>query len=368
MQYHLDEEKLYRDFAVLHDIPEISFQEFMTSAFIRKELIRLGFTVQHLGETGLLACMQGENSGASIALRADMDALYFRKADGDIKPLHACGHDAHCAMVLSAGRHFAAQGISSGTLYLLFQPGEETMLGAKKILAGGLPNLDGMIGIHLRPQIEIPMGAATPALLHCASFPVTAHFHGKAAHAARPFLGTNAVSAAALAITAVDELSFDTKEDWSAKATIADSHRNQHNVIPEYCSVTFDIRSESNALGGTISETVKRIAEESAQKIGCAVTFSENPGYAPKYDPRLVGICKDAITEVLGSAEPPTHSPGSEDFHAYSVLAGIPTAYIGLGADLVPGLHSPDMQFDHTCMPIGAKILIDAVTRCFQAT
>lgn len=366
MEGEIDEKALYADFENLHDLPEIGFREFQTSSYIEHELQDLGIPVQHMGETGLLARLEGKAPGVSLALRADMDALSFCRENGEKLMMHACGHDAHCAMVLAAGRHFAAHRLEKGRLYLLFQPAEETLLGAKKILACGLPRLEGMIGIHLRPKSEIPLGTATPSLIHCASFPITANFHGRASHAARPQLGINALSSGAMAIIAVDGLSFDTKETWSAKATIADSHGNLHNVIPEYCSVTFDIRSESNKLGDTISEAVKRISAEAAKKVGCTVTFNENPAYAPRYDPSLVDTCKQAIEKVLGRAEPPTHTPGSEDFHAYSVQGGIPTAYIGLGADLTPGLHSTEMHFNHACMPEGVKILVEAASLFFK--
>ncbi|ADK82122.1 amidohydrolase [Sediminispirochaeta smaragdinae] len=366
MEYYFDTHQLYHDFEHLHDTPEIAFQEYRTSRFIQKELKKIGFSVRKLGDTGLLAHMEGKQPGPAIALRADMDALSFYKEDGSVQLLHACGHDAHSAMVLAAGRHFAAQNIDEGILYLLFQPGEESMLGAKRILAHGLPHIDGMIGIHLRPKIEMPLGSATPALLHCASLPITAHFHGKAAHAARPFLGINAVSSAAMLIHAVDTLTWDTDEDWSAKATVVDSHQNQHNIIPEFCSVTLDIRAQSNELGSSITQKIKMLAKEAADKFGTTLSFEENPGYAPNYDPSLIDICRNAINTVLGKAEPPTHTPGSEDFHAYSMIGGIPTAYIGLGADLLPGLHSPDMHFDHSCLPIGTAILIEAVNSCFK--
>lgn len=362
----IDGSVLERDWAQLHQIPEPAFHEEQTSRWIREALTASGFSIRGFGKTGLLAHITGEAPGSAIALRADMDALPFPQRDGAVVCRHACGHDAHCAMVLAAGKYLAALGLTRGTLYLLFQPAEESMNGARETLKCGLPHLDGMLGIHLRPQSEIRLGHATPALLHCASLPVTARFSGKAAHAARPHLGINTISAAARAIAAVDEIRLDTAALWSAKATVIDSHGNPRNVIPELCTVVFDLRAETNAVGVLLSAEVKHAVETAAAAVGCAVSVHQEQGFAPEYNPRLVEICRCAIADILGTADPPYHTPGSEDFHAYSALGNIPTAYIGLGADLEPGLHSPTMHFDHSCMAPGAEILADAALRALQ--
>ena len=86
-------------------------------------------------------------------------------------------------------------------------------------------------------------------------------------------------------------------------------------------------------------------------------------GYAAEYDPELVRICEEAIREVLGEVAPPVRTLGSEDFHAYHAEAGIPVAYMGLGADLVPGLHQPDMTFNLDCLPYGVAILCGCARR-----
>jgi amidohydrolase len=363
----LDASALEETWQRLHAIPEPGFEEVRTSRWIESQLTAAGFSVRYLGKTGLLASLEGRGPGPSIALRADMDALSFRREDGTAYCSHACGHDAHCTMVLSAGKYFAVHPPARGTLYLLFQPGEETMHGAREMLRCGLPHLDGMLGIHLRPRSELPLGRATPALLHCASIPITARFRGRASHAARPQLGINAVSAAARAVTAVDEIRLDRPGGlWSAKATVIDSQGNLRNVIPEFCSVSFDLRAETNDIGKRLTDAVETAVRAAAHRLGCTAVLETEQGFAPEYDPQLTELARLAITDVLGVADPPLHTPGSEDFHAYSALGDIPTAYIGLGADLEPGLHSPQMHFDHACMSPGTRILIDAVNRCLQ--
>lgn len=367
MEYTIDEEKLYDDWNTLHKLPEIGFNEYKTSAFLRERLVELGFELETVAETGLIGTIRGKKHGPTVAIRADMDALKFRNEKDEIEVIHACGHDANCAMALAASAALAKKGIEAGNYIILFQPGEETMTGAQMVLESGLPHIDAMFGMHLRPQNEMEIGKATSALIHSASMPLTINFRGKAAHGARPHLGINAISAAARTITEVDALYIDTGENWSAKATVIDCMENQHNIIPEFCSVTFDIRAKSNELADYISSTIRKIASEAAQQIGCSIGIKQGYGYAPQYDAALTHISKRAIKQVLGAAEPPVYTSGSEDFHVYSVKGGIRTSYIGLGADLRPGLHAPNMCFDHSCMPNGAEILFRCVKMSFEA-
>lgn len=354
-------EQLFQDWEQLHGMPEVGFREFKTSRYLRSRLESMGFYVDPIAGTGLLAKLSGARPGPSVGLRADMDALPFPNKDGTTTVIHACGHDAHCAMVLNAGAIAAREGLEGGTLYLLFQPAEETIEGAQAVLKSGLPHLDALFGMHLRPLEELPYGTATAQLIHQATRPIKVTFRGKSAHAARPHLGINALSAAAAAIVRVDHLKLDTSLSWSAKATVIDCNGNAHNVIPEWCSVTFDLRAETNALGDELSDRILAIAAESAEEVGATMESTEIHGYAPEYDGRLVRICERAIGEVLGSVAPPVHTLGSEDFHAYRMEGGISSAYMGLGAGLTPGLHSREMTFNHECMPFGTEILYHCV-------
>ncbi len=367
MNIRIDKERLMTDWENLHNMPEIGFCEYKTSAYLRTRLESMGFEVHSIAGTGLLATLRGEQPGKSVGLRADIDALEFHDEDGSSVMLHACGHDAHSAMVLNVGELAVKTGLKKGTLHLLFQPAEETLCGASKVIAdGGLPHLDALFGMHLRPGTEMPIGKATAQLMHQAARTLTIKFLGKAAHGARPHQGINALSAAAAAIARVDALKVDTKLSWSAKATNADCYGNGHNIIPECCAVVFDLRAQTNDLAEQIQKIVLNCAEESAEKVGCKMEKNVICGYAAEYDPFLVSICEEAIRETLGSVEPPLKTLGSEDFHAYSKEAGIPVAYMGLGADLVPELHSREMTFDKNCMMTGVEIFYRCVSKLIE--
>ncbi|MBQ4506416.1 MAG: M20/M25/M40 family metallo-hydrolase [Firmicutes bacterium] len=384
MDLHIDAGQLLRDYEALHSMPEPGFAEYKTAEFIRKRLKEEGFDdVRPIAETGTLALLDSGHPGPSYTLRADIDALKFANADGSFEYKHACGHDSHAAMLLSAGIALRRAGIpAKGKLYLLFQPAEETMTGSFAVLKDGLPPLDGIIGIHIRPESELPAGKAAAQLLHGATLPTTVTFTGKGSHGARPFLGRNALSAAALAITMVDAIGPEDLpkgpdgssageggregSSWSAKATICDTFGNTHNVVPEKCAVTFDVRAESNVLGRALLGEVLGRCEEAAKRYGCTIESSTVTGYAAEYDPALTAICEEAVREVFGECAAPIKTVGSEDFHAYHMEAGVPAAYMALGSDLKPGLHARDMHFDPACLPAGCELLYRTAERLFE--
>ncbi|MBQ1907764.1 MAG: M20/M25/M40 family metallo-hydrolase [Firmicutes bacterium] len=375
MELHIDAERLLEDFRALHAMPEPGFHEYRTTEYLRKRLAEEGFELLPLTETGALALADSGLPGPSYALRADIDALSFLDAEGKTYYKHACGHDSHAAMLLAAGTALKKAGIPGrGRLYLLFQPAEETLQGAAAVLKAGLPPLDGMIGMHIRPEYELAEGKAAPELRHGAALPTNVRFTGKGAHGARPFLGRNALSAAALAVTMVDALAKGSEEyglpeadysasegramelPWSAKATVCSTPGGVHNLIPERVELTFDLRAKDNVLVAALTTAVDDICAKAASRFGCEAEISRLKGYAADYDPALSAVCEEAIREVFGETSPSFSTVGSEDFHIYHAEGGIPTAYMALGSDLKPGLHARDMSFSPSCLPAGAEL------------
>ena len=164
------ETRVLATYDALHAMPEVGFAEFKTSAWLAEKIAAAGFSVTTgVGGTGIVAVLKGKEPGPVVALRADMDALEH-VVDGKDVCVHSCGHDAHCTMVLSAAQELAATGITRGTLKILFQPAEEKLFGATRMIeAGALDDVDVVLGIHLRPIQEAKTGQATPALYHGSS-------------------------------------------------------------------------------------------------------------------------------------------------------------------------------------------------------
>jgi amidohydrolase len=277
-----------------------------------------------------------------------MDALAF-EADGKQETLHACGHDANSAILLGLAESTLDKSPERGSLILLFQPAEETLEGALRVLGSGvLEGVEEMIGIHLRPKEEASLGEATPALVH-------------GAHGARPHQGVNAVEAALLSLNAVKNLAFDPRIPHSVKVTDFHGGTGVFNIIPPKARFTLDIRCQSNELMELARRKLsKAVAAGECTGAHVECDFSEGSP-AASYAPETVELAKRAIVKVLGSAIPSISTPGSEDFHFYSVKGGIKTAYIGLGADLKPGLHRREMTFSHQVLSQGVAILKEIV-------
>ena len=375
-------------FEKLHAMPEGPFAETKTAGFLAARLADAGFRVRAgLAGTGVVADLGPEqgvdaDQGASpngtasavLALRADMDAM-LHSLDGKEVYVHSCGHDAHSTMVLAAGVILARECPEArGRLRLIFQPAEETGLGAERMIeAGAAEGVDAMFGIHLRPAAECRLGQATPCLVHAGGRTLQYVVKGRPSHTGRPHLGVNAADAVALAALAVNSV----KPDPLACATVnvvglgaGGPGGKPSGVIPEQGALTVNIRAESDEMADELRARVDAAVRAATSSIGAGVRLErEKKMPAPCYDPAMIDIARAAIVAVLGEAgvQERITTPGSEDFHWYARRrAGLRSAYIGLGADLVPGLHHPDATFDRQALVYGAAILAQAAACYFN--
>lgn len=357
----IDMAKVYVEnvYNYLHTIPEIGFEEFETSKFIAEELKKFGFEViEKIGGTGVIGKLDSGVAGPVFAMRADMDALSFEK-DGKKYNVHACGHDSHSAMVLAAAKEIAEKGIKKGKMIVLFQPAEEVLGGAQSIVESGyIDSVEEMVGIHLRPIQETRLGQATPALVHGASYRIIAKIKGLNSHGARPHLGVNAVDAAMLVVSAINAIHVDPRVPHSIKVTRVHAGGETINLIPDEAEIAMDLRAQTNEVMEEMIAKAKDAIVNSAKAIGAEGKIELIGGVpAAEYNDEMVEICRCAIEEELGEVLEPLITTGGEDFHYYSKERKIKTAYIGLGADLTPGLHHPEMTFNLEALQLGVKIL-----------
>ncbi len=188
-----------------HQNPEISWKEIRTSRRIEEELKKIGIKVQKVANTGIVGTIKGKENGKVVALRADMDALPIQEANDDISyksknkgVMHACGHDSHISMLLIAAKIlWELKDQLNGTVKLIFQPAEEIVEGAKKMLDEGvLDGVDAILGIHIWSQF--PVGKVSletgPRFAAGDRFKITVK--GKGSHGAVPHLGIDAIVAA----------------------------------------------------------------------------------------------------------------------------------------------------------------------------
>ncbi|MXP49745.1 M20/M25/M40 family metallo-hydrolase [Pantoea sp. Eser] len=291
----------------LHEIPELGFQEVKTSAYIAGQLEQAGLKVTRNinNTTGIVAEIDSGVPGPVLALRADMDAL---------------------AMVEG----------------------------------GALDDVEMILGFHLRPLEECVVGQAVPAVLYSACSTLEATIKDQPAHEARPHLGVNTLDAAVQAVNAVNALHLSPGLNWSVKATRFLCDAGVTNSVPDEARVLWDLRSQENAPMELLKEQVTRAIVNSVAALGATAqvrVLKEMP--AAEIDDQATAVIRAAIVEVLGEEEllPTKTTPGSEDFFYYPVKRpGVKAGFWGLGTNLTPGLHHPDMRFDLDSLEIGVQI------------
>lgn len=352
----------------MHEIPEKGGCEEKTSAYLAEELKKSGYeTITGVGGHGVIGILRGKEKGPVVGVRGDMDAL-LHVIEGVETPVHSCGHDANCAMVLSAAEEIAKQGIKKGVLKIIFQPDEEGLKGAKQIVESGMvDDLEYLIGIHLRPIQEAQLGQATPSLIHGAANLMKVAIHGKVSHGARPHMGINAIDAAVLVVNAINTIKENPGESWSAKTTRFVSNGVVTNAIPDRVDMAFDIRAQTNKLMESLLVKIRNIVENAPKSIGATgvVEFSGDvPG--ADYDEEVVKILEKSIVETMGKGAllAPIVTSGGDDFHFYKKLhPALKTGFVGIGADLTPGLHDPSMKFNDEALQYGADVIANAIKR-----
>lgn len=359
-------ERVKEIYTILHEMPEPGFQEYKTGSFIATTLVHAGYEVQtEVAGTGVIGTLHGKAAGPVFALRADMDALRH-VVDGKECAIHSCGHDANSAMALAVAEEVAKRGIRCGTFKVVFQPAEETLFGALRVIeTGKVEDIEILLGIHLRPEQEAKRGQATPALYHGASYIIEANIAGVTAHGARPHLGVNVIDAAAAVVNAINAIHMNPVKSWSVKVTKLHAGGASLNAIPDQASLAFDLRAQDNTVMDQLIDKVKAAVEHGAATVGAKAAVTIKGGVpAAVYDSALIEMARNSIAKVLGEKGvlDTIITPGGEDFHFFAQKkSGLRTAYIGLGCDLTPGLHHPAMKFEAAALADGVNILLDMV-------
>ena len=360
----LDVVKVWED---LHKTPELGFEEVQTAAYIAKALKDMGYEVtEGVGKTGVVAYARGQEPGPCVMLRADMDALPF-VIDGKKTAIHACGHDAHSAMLLAAASALVGK-VKRGTLKLLFQPAEETLKGALSVIEDGVLNdVDMAFGLHIRPVQDVADGQMVAALCHSASGFFRIEVKGQSAHASRPHLGVNCAEILAAIVMNISQLKFNPAQTWSCKCTKIDVGGAAVNVIPDHGYAMYDIRSQTNPLMKEMLDKVRRCAENTAAAFGATATMTFPGDVIPacEYDDTLVQEVADCTREVAGAENlVMTCGGGGEDFHFFKQFKpSLQVAYFGVGCGCEPGLHHPQMHFNPKALQNGVDVLEKIVLR-----
>lgn len=355
----------------LHKIPELSTQEYKTSSFIKQYLEKYGFAITSgIANTGLVTYIKSNIEGPTLAIRVDIDALEHL-IDGEIKMIHSCGHDAHTTMGIFSGIVAKELGlVKKGALKLIFQPSEEReeTSGAREMVKSGIiDDVDMLIGIHLRPGNELKLGQAIPGLRHSALNTILADIIGKGTHAGRPHLGKNPIDAIAAIINAVNAIWVDPSISSSIKFTSIHSDGANNSSVPANGKISMDLRANTNETMNELIDKAKNAIKYGSSTIGCKADIEIIPGLpAGVIDDYMAKIANESIIDVLGNEGSlgVKDTTGGDDFTIYAYSKPeLKATFLGLGCNLYPGLHDPNMNFDKAALVDGISILASMVQK-----
>ncbi|MCM2980636.1 amidohydrolase [Niallia circulans] len=355
-------EQIIAMYQFLHNNAEISWEEVETTKFIKNELEKLSIPYQLFDDQTGIVGVWGKENNPVIGLRADMDALW-QQVKGEWKANHSCGHDAHTTILLFTLRCLKELGQEpKGRIKCLFQPAEETGAGAISFINKGLlDDVDYLLGLHVRPIQEMRFGECSPAIYHGAAASFKGKLYGMQSHAARPHLGINVIDSLTAINMAIRSIPLNPIIPASAKMTFAQAGGKNFNIIPDYAEFGIDVRAQTNEameqLISRLESQVKLAGEANGARVELEL-LSDMPAARPNKS--MEEIVAKSIKEILGEkglVKPPV-TPGGEDFHYYAkVKEQLQTTMIGLGTDLQPGLHHPDMYFQLESLLHGIKIM-----------
>ena len=363
----------------IHAHPELGFEETRTAALVAKELREAGIEVtEGLGGTGVVGMLRGKGSSGggnrAIGLRADMDALAMGEvtglpyASGAPGTMHACGHDGHTAMLLGAAKWLARNpGRFSGTVHFVFQPAEEGLGGADRMIREGLFEtfpVDAVYGLH--NMLDMPVGSiAVPRSRALASADTwEAVFTGKGGHGARPHLAADATLAAAQFITALHSIvarNIDPLQSGVVSVGhIAAGDAKAPNVIPAKVVVRGTARAFRNEERALLERRILAIAENIAATHEVTVEARYIHGTPPTVNhAEQVQVALRAARATVGEAlvddDPEPITPG-EDFAFMLLERPGAFAFIGMGAPRHPEgyQHNPHYDFNDEILAHGA--------------
>ncbi|AIE60198.1 M20 peptidase aminoacylase family protein [Bacillus methanolicus] len=372
MKEYLEELKpiIYPVFEYLHSNPEVSWQEYKTTEFIRALLEEKGFKVVTFVDCPGLVVEVGCGD-VCVGLRTDMDALW-QEVNGTFQANHSCGHDAHMTMVIGVMLLLQKIGFpSNGKLKFIFQPAEEKGTGALKLIEKGvLDDVDYLYGVHLRPEQEIGDGQACPAIYHGAAKFIAGEIIGEDAHGARPHLGQNSIEIGASLVNEIKKINLDPMVPYSAKMTKFHAGGDSGNIIPGKASFSIDLRAQTNKALEELTEKIEKVVKAISSLYGVEIRLETKATVAAaEVHEEAMQNMKKAILDTIGkhNLKEPAVTAGGEDFHFYSLKKPqVKATMLGLGCGLIPGLHHPNMTFNREAIFTGIEILAKTIINTFE--
>lgn len=361
--------------AIRHDFhahPELGFEETRTAGIVAEKLKEYGVDEVHegLGATGVVGIIKGKGEGnRRVGLRADMDALPIEEASGvpyaSTKPgrMHACGHDGHTTMLLGAARYLAATRDFAGSVALIFQPAEEGLGGARRMIAEGLFDkfpCDELYGMHNDPNTDPGIVTVTPGPAMAGATFFDIRIKGTGSHAAMPHQSRDPIVIGTALIQQLQ--SVVSRNAPPTKPIVLSVTKfnagSAYNVVPGDASLAGTIRYFHQDVADLADTRIRELCAGMANAYGVEISVDlRNVFDVLMNDPALSTAYVAAAKDIVGddmAYEISDQMTGSEDFA--DMLQLVPGAYCRIGhAGSVP-LHNPSFVLDDAILPIGASV------------
>ena len=362
----------------LHQLAELSTLELETGRFLASLLSDWGIPYEYpVADTGLTATIYGRLPGPfkTVALRADMDALPLFEDEGcpfhSLNPgvMHACGHDAHMTIALGAARYFKQiENSFSGCVRIFFQPAEETIGGAVRMMEDGCmerPPIDYCIGLHMAPYLETGTIETRYGKLYAASDQVAIALHGKSSHGAYPESGIDAIVMASALISSLQTIASRSISPLDQYVLTLGTIRggSAHNIIADSVELTGALRTTDPATRARVKVLIQKQVQGIAESFGGTGLVTFSPGYdALINNDTLVNLLREAAIPILGKENVLwKNAPGMgvEDFSFF--LHKVPGVFYHLGCGnkkkgQTAPLHSREFSLDEDSLALGIHL------------
>lgn len=361
----------------LHAHPELSYQEFETSAYIQSQLKALGIPFEVKATTGVVGLIRGKNPDSRIvALRADIDALPIREEnevpyrstrDGI---MHACGHDVHTTCLLGAARILnELKDEWEGTVKLIFQPGEEKNPGGASLLIkeGVLenPKPSAIFGLHVHPNLETGKTSFRSGQVMASADEIYITIKGKGGHAAAPHLTVDTILVASHLVVGLQQVISRNNNPLSPSVLSITSFQGGYttNVIPSEVKLMGTFRALDENWRFKAHELIRKQATAIVEGMGAELNLHIDIGYPSVFnEEQLTQKARSLASTYLGpdNVETTEMRMGAEDFGYYTQQ--IPGCFFRLGTGnkekgISAGVHTPLFNIDENAIEIGIGLM-----------
>ncbi len=365
----------------LHTHAELSENEFQTMDYICERLTEWGIPFRKgVAETGVVGLIQGTGEGPTVALRADTDALPIIEETGlpfaseNQGVAHSCGHDAHTAILLEVA-HILSQKKEEfcGNVKLLFQPAEETIGGAKRMIEDGCmqnPEVDYVLGLHVEPTLNVGQVGVRYGKMYAASDMIDLTIKGKGSHGAHPDEGVDAIMVAAMILQGVQNIvGRNVSPLESAVCTFGKIEGGLvRNQIADEVKMQGILRTLTPEMREFFRNRVIDLAVGTGKLMGAEVEVNLMESYGPLINnDSLTSVVEKTMVKMLGQEQVIVEKEpdlGCEDFSYFATEK--PGCYYHLGCHNPKeeehiDLHNPRFTIDEDCLAVGVALQVENV-------